>query len=542
VTIADRAALVLRGIMLRTARSPLKPLWAGLYAVIARAVALIVAPHRTRTTVYLSGSVASGEPLYGLSDIDLVAVAEDEGEARRVRRRYEALCRALPPLRGLIPHFWTYDARGLARILAGSYLVNGLSDGRAVFLAADAVGEEGGLLERPGLDGAPDWRRLRGGIRVARPPDPQTRLHAAWLELQHRWRYAFRVCGEEADVHRPALAVGLVAEAARIWLWLAHDERHDGRRAPLERARCFMDAEEEGLRYALEVHRAVHRSPTVAVERLVPCFVRISDAIAGLVDETAFRAGATQVHLLGAAPSAREVTLLDWRALALPPLDPSIPGLTRVVEERLVRIDDDPTDPAALMTAAACDETCRMPALRHGSLLIEPTFDVWGHGRLRLVQCRASDPVSAGLLDGSAYAAFPDVPGWSARDWARRAVAEHRAWLFAGRNQQHPSPHRWMGLRPASVSPTAATLGLLLSAARSALFLESIEEGSPELILRFSNLPAALAARHPGLDADAAEACAALDESRRERLPPPPELVGHLMRQVESLPAYTAGS
>ena len=52
-----------------------------------------------------------------------------------------------------------------------------------------------------------------------------------------------------------------------------------------------------------------------------------------------------------------------------------------------------------------------MPALRHGSLLIEPTFDVWGHGRLRLVQCRASDPVSAALLDGSAYAAFPAVSG-----------------------------------------------------------------------------------------------------------------------------------
>ena len=544
--IADRAALALRRIMLRTARSPLRPLWAGLYALIARLVALIVAPRRTRTSVYLSGSAASGEPLYGLSDIDLVAVAEDESEARRVRRRYEALCRALPPLRGLIPHFWTYDARGLARILAGSYLVNGLVDEHAVFLAEDAVDDGGGLLERPGLYGGPDWRRLRGGIRVVRRPDPQTRLHAAWLELQHRWRYAFRACGEEADVHRPTLAVGLVAEAARIWLWLAHDERHDGKQAPLERALCLMDAEEEGLRYALEVHRAVHRSPAVAVERLLACFVRVSDAIAGLVDETALGSGVTQVHLLGAelgAPSAHEVVLLDWRALALPPLDPSIPGLTCVVEERLVRVDDDPTDPAALMAAAARAETGRVPALRHGSLLIEPALDVWGHGRLRLVQCRASDPVSAGLLDGNAHAAFPDVAGWSARDWARRAVAEHRAWLFAGRNQR-PSPHRWMGPRPANVwaTATAATLGLLLSAARSARFLESIEEGRPELTLRFSDLPAALAARHPGLGADAAEACAALDESRRERVPLPPELAGHLRRQVESLPAYTAGS
>ena len=540
--IADRAALALRGIMLRTARSPLKPLWAGLYAVIARLVALIVAPRRTRTNVYLSGSMASGEPLYGLSDIDLVAVAADEGEALRVRRRYEALCHALPPLRGLAPHFWTYDARGLARVLAGSYLVNGLGDERAVFLAADAVDDGGGLLERPGLHGPPDWRRLRGGIPVARPPDPHP-LHAAWLELQYRWRYVFRACGEEADVHRPKLAVGLVAEAARIWLWLAHDERHDGGRAPLERALRMMDAEEEGLRYALEVHRAAHRSPAVAVDTLLACFVRISDAIAGLVDEAALGAGVSQVHLLGAelgAQTADAVALLDWRALALPPLDRSIPGVTLVAEERLVAVDDDPTDPAALMAAAARAETGRVPALRHGSLLIEPTSDVWGQGRLRLVQCRASDPVSAGLFEGSDQAAFPDVSGWSARDWARRAVAEHRAWLFAARNQR-ASPHRWMGPRPANVWTTAATLGLLLSAARSALFLESIEEGSPELTLRFRDLPAALGARDPGLGADTTEACAALDESRRERVPPPPELVGHLRRQVESLPAYTSG-
>ena len=66
--IADKAALTLRAIVLRTARSPLKPLWRGLYAAIARGVALVVAPRRTRASVYLTGSLASGEPLYGLSD------------------------------------------------------------------------------------------------------------------------------------------------------------------------------------------------------------------------------------------------------------------------------------------------------------------------------------------------------------------------------------------------------------------------------------------------------------------------------------------
>ena len=210
-----------------------------------------------------------------------------------------------------------------------------------------------------------------------------------------------------------------------------------------------MDGEGEGLLHALEMHRAVHRSPPVAVEKLLACFVRMSDAIARLVDEAAVRAGVTHVHLLGAAvgpPPAGDVALLDWRALALPALDWSSRGAAARGRGTACQDRRRSNRSRRAHGRRRSRRDCRMPALRHGSLLIEPTFDVWGHGRLRVLQCGASDPVSAGLLDGRAHAAFPEVPGWSARDWARRAVAEHRAWLFAGRNQQHPSPHRWMGL------------------------------------------------------------------------------------------------
>jgi hypothetical protein len=480
--------------------------------------------------------------VYGLSDIDLVAVAADESESRRVRQRFEALCRALPPLRGLMRHFYTYDARSLATVLAGAYPVNGLSDGRAVFLGAGAVGDEGGVLERPGLHGATDWRRLRGGLRVVQPPEPHSPLHASWLELQHRWRYAFRACGQGPSVHRPALGAGLVSEAARIWLWLAHGERHDGRRAPLERALRLMPGEEEGLLHALEVNQALHRSPPVEVGKLLACFVTMSEAIARLVDEAAVGAGVTQVRLLGAGvgrPPVRDVALLDWRALALPVLDWSIEELPRVVEERLVPVDDDPGDPVALMAAAAGGETGRLAVLRRGSLVILPTFDVWWSGRLRVLQCGASDPVSTALLDGRAHAAFTEIRGWSASDWARRAVAEHHAWLLAGPNQT-PSPHAWIGARPPSFSTSPATLGLLLSAARSALLLESIEEGSPELPLTFTDLSATLAARDPEIGADAAEACEVLGNRHDELRAPAPELVGRLRRHVESLPAYAS--
>lgn len=522
--ILEKSALALRSVMLRTARSPLRPLWSGLYGAVARGVAVIVAPRRTRASVYLTGSLAGGEPVYGVSDIDLVAVAVDAGEAQRVRRRFEALNRAFPPLRRLVPHFFTYDERGLARALAGPYPVNGLDEGREALVGPNAPADEAGLLERPGLHGTPEWRRLRGSRGLPRPPVGDLRVLAAWLELQYRWKWGLYACTTSANIARPAL--GLVVEAARIWLWLARGERHDGRRGPLERALRVMDAEEEGLRHALEVNRGLHRSPRVDFGLLFRTFTSLSGAIARLVDDAVRDAGTTEVALLGAA-NGGGVPLADWRALALPQLDWSSPERPQLVEERLEPRAGDPGDPAAVLAAAARDVAGRVPAMRAGSLLVEPTLDPWGRGRLRTVQCPASDPVSFALLDGRAHAAFPELPGWSARDWAGRAVAEHGAWLAAGR-KAIPSAGDWIAARPRAVLDGPATVGLLLCAARAALLLESFESGRPVLPLTLADVTAELAARTPGVGADAAEA----------RTAPSPAVVERLRRQVESLPAY----
>jgi hypothetical protein len=142
------------------------------------------------------------------------------------------------------------------------------------------------------------------------------------------------------------------------------------------------------------------------------------------------------------------------------------------------------------------------------------------------VQCPASDPVSFALLDGRAHAAFPEMPGWSARDWAARAVAEHRAWLTAGRDV--PSAGDWIAARPRAVWGGQATVGLLLCAARAALLFDSFESGRPALPLTLADVIAELAARVPGADADATEA----------RTAPSPAAVERLRRQVASLPAY----
>jgi hypothetical protein len=88
----------------------------------------------------------------------------------------------------------------------------------------------------------------------------------------------------------------------------------------------------------------------------------------------------------------------------------------------------------------------------------------WPRLQLRGVQSPPSDPVSFALLAGSDVASYPRLPGWSPTDTAARAVAEHRAWLA------HPRE-----------AEGGEALGMLISAARAALFAEALAAGDAVL-------------------------------------------------------------
>jgi hypothetical protein len=536
----DRAAGALRRVMLRTARSPLAPLWGALHSGVARALATLLAPWGSDATVYLTGSFASGEPVYGLSDIDLLVVAGDQTGRRRAERRLDRMMLALPPLRRLLPHVWCYDDAELRAAASAPYPTYDLDRGGASFMGRAPLRDPMGLQERPGLHGpATEWRRLRGrGAPPARLRDRQGERLVAWLELQYRWRYAVLACAGRGAFHAANCSAGLVAEAARTWLWLAHGERADGRRAPLQRASHLLEEEREPLRLALRLHERVHRSPPAPLAELVPCFARLSRRIAELIEHELAVGSATAVALDGAVDPAGGLPLLDWRALALPPLDWSQPDLPFLREERFSVVPGNPGDPLRLAEAAACGRRHRWTVLRSGVLLVQASIDVWGIGQLRGPQLPASDPVSFALADGRPSAAFPDARGWSARDRARRAVAEHAAWLGSGREDPSARP-AWVGVRPAPIYSTPATIGLLLSAARAALFLESVEAGAPRLALTHEAAVRDLANRDFVAGEAAREALEALRTCMRESRPPSHRAVGWLREVVGDLPAYS---
>jgi hypothetical protein len=100
-------------------------------------------------------------------------------------------------------------------------------------------------------------------------------------------------------------------------------------------------------------------------------------------------------------------------------------------------------------------------------------------------------------VNGTRKASFPNVPGWCARDVARRAVAEHRAWLELESDRTPPAVRGWIEPQEPSTAPTGGSLFRLLTAARAALFLESVEQGNPRLPLTVAALAEEIAQKVP---------------------------------------------
>jgi hypothetical protein len=129
--------------------------------------------------------------------------------------------------------------------------------------------------------------------------------------------------------------------------------------------------------------------------------------------------------------------------------------------------------------------------------------------------------VSFALVAGERRASFPEVPGWCARDWARRALAEHRALLAA---------------LPLDEDSTA--LASPLNAARAALFHDSVEAGEPELPLTMAATVERLASLYPEARTAAEEAYDGYRAWRVDGRSPPRGVAAALHRLVRRLPGY----
>jgi hypothetical protein len=516
--------------MLRTQGGRLRPAWRLAHEVAVRALIAWLTRGQPGTSGYVAGSLGSGDAIYGLSDIDtIVVLAHDPDGAgrRRVRARWDVLERAAPALGLLVDPPRVYEQADLSR-RSRSSLTHGLEEARASsgYHGPGTDDDARRLLDRPGLHGpAQGWRLLRGPER--RPPAPrrdrQEQRIAAWLELGHWWRWLFGVCAEPQRPRSADACVKFIAEPARVWLWVAHGERPAGRDEVLRRAAARLPEQAPVFDLALYLRHSLSRSPPAPVAEALGAALSLTARVAALLEAEIAGAGVSSVRLLGgdgplalakgglnpgAGHAERLVALCDWRQLVMPEL----------ADEALAPLEADAGDPHVLGRMAAAATRGAYPALRWERLLVLPSAR-WFRGVLRCVQCRATDPVSFALLEGRAEASFPDVPGWSVGDWARRAVAEHRGWL-THRAPEHPGHE----------------LARLVTAARAALLLETWQADEPELAVTADATLRALDGRWD--ESLVAEVAGAYGQFATYWTEPPASLIAALRGSVMTLEAY----
>jgi predicted nucleotidyltransferase len=529
--------------MLRTGAGPLRPLWMATYYLVARALAAYLRRGHRDSGAYLFGSTAGSGVVYGISDIDLaIVVAAPEGASGQARtaieRRWDRLRHRVPSLDRLV-YLAAYGDVDLRRAAAGSpCLTFGLdapeSEGRGGALFQPPLVDPAALATRPGLHRPmTNWRLLAGSER--RPPtagpDAQERRLAAWLELQYLWRYVFDACVDPGGPHNAYLAVKLASEPVRVWHWVVNGTPPPSRRDALQRGSELFPEERPTFDRARELLDALHRSPDPSLSDFLPTFARLTGRVGERLRNEVEAAGFTEVRLVDGKLALRAraddplrvltpkrprlLPLADWRALARPALP----------DEAFSPIEGSAADVPVIAGAAMAGRSGPYPVLRDDCLLTFPT-SLGRRAVLRSVQCPVTDPVSFALLDGNPHAWFPNVRGWSIQDTATRAVAEHRAWLAASPDQGGEG---------------VVALGMLFSAARAALLLESVRGGAPELALTADAVARLLGDRQPDTGSVALES---YDEYRTCRAGGQPDsaTVSALRACILRLAPYRHGS
>ena len=520
--------------VLRTARSPLRLLWLLGYALIGVADVLYLTRGRRNVTVYLSRSAASGEFLPGLSDLDLVLIAATRHGAQPLRQRRDHVEGSLPSLRAVLDRPMIHSESELADLSRANAFTFGIGSSverdRGAYFGAAASTDAIRTLVLPGLDPpARNWRRVAGRERrPAASVEPGRDAHAqrlaCWLELSNWWRIVFPMCLAPSAANAAAKCVKLLADTAATWLRLAWGERTAGREDSLRRALVRAPQEEDALRRALELHRALPRSPRAPLEEVLPAVGRFSAKIVDLITAGAANAEVTPVRLAGADRRSDfgELPLCDWVGLAWP----------AHAQEWMSPADGDIGDPALLAALSREYRPGAYRAVTAGQLIVLPA-PTNPATRLRAIKCPPADPVVFALASARDVAVFPELAGWSALDTARRATAEHRSWLRTGVGPVARVERRGIERRE---------LALLLTAARAALFLESVMEGEPVLTVSAEATAARLGERVGGTRPLAFEAVqASLTGHSGAAADPARDLVAPLRRAVCELPAYSMG-
>ena len=218
-------------LVIRTSFFPLVHLYGAAYALSVRVATLLLRRVDGVAAIYLRRGLAKGEAVYGLSDIDLsVIVEDDDGERRGVKEKVRAV---YDRLASFIPLFGDADTE------LGVYSVAEFS----------RLYEDYGFNKYRFHEGRHTWRLLFGRDVVRDLPrvaEPDLR-RAAGEELRKWWGLVGLDLFNGANrrsFERRYLWYKAIAEASKVYLYVCRGVMVYGREEALDRVRGYLSPSE----------------------------------------------------------------------------------------------------------------------------------------------------------------------------------------------------------------------------------------------------------------------------------------------------------
>lgn len=255
----SRLKRLLQRLAVRTQFWPFTSVYRGLYNLAIDLCVRRLQRIRGVRAIYLRRGLAGGQPFYGLSDLDLMVLVDDEQYhlvAERVRYQYELLRRVIP----ILPpgELWLYHPRQFRELYEHSL-----------------------FYRNRFLQGRLEWRRLYGEdlFKDLPPPVPGEERELALEELHPAWFYLAQELNPDA-LHPPYLrryvSYKAVADAARAALVAQGEDPPLSREAAWARAcreypELSQDLEEAGRRR----HDLLSPAP-VAADPLLRAFLGLA--------------------------------------------------------------------------------------------------------------------------------------------------------------------------------------------------------------------------------------------------------------------------
>ena len=252
----SRLQQFLQNLAVRTQFPPFTWLYRQIYALAVRLCVRRLQRIKGVVAVYLRRGLASGVPLYGLSDIDLLVMV-DSTKASRVRAQihyqYELLRRLIPML----------PEGELALFDPGEFRI---------------LYEQSPFHRQRFEQGRRQWQRLFGEDifrNLPPPPSPEEERYLALQELSPSWYYLAReLTGEDArpPFLRRYVAYKSLAEAARA-LTVSHGEDPAiSRELALQRAIAKYPDMAASLKAAQGLRRNLHSRKPIPLDALLETF------------------------------------------------------------------------------------------------------------------------------------------------------------------------------------------------------------------------------------------------------------------------------